>query len=132
MAEQDAMGLLHGMLVGFGLQQLPKVLQALQKTQGMGELTGGGGGNAPGQPGSIPGLENVDPAQILPLLLPLLSGQGMPQGPQAGPVPGVARIPTPGGTAPMPPPYMPPTPPPTMGRIPTVPRVLPMSAGVSY
>ena len=130
MAETDAMGLFHGMLLGFGLQQLPKVLQALQKTQGTGQAMGGAQGS--GQSAGVPGLENIDLEQILPLLMPLLSGQGIPQGPQAGPVPGVARPPTPGGTAPMPPPYLTPAPPPTMGRIPSVPRVLPMSAGAPY
>ena len=126
----DAMDLFQGMLLGFGLQHLPKVLQALQKTQGAGQ--GMGGAQGPGQGTGVPGPENIDLAQILPLLLPLLGGQGMPQGPQAGPVPGVARPSAMEGTAPMPPPYMPPVPPPTMGRIPSVPRVLPMSAGVSY
>ena len=127
MAETNPVDLLHGILLGYGLQQLPKVLQALQKTQGTGQAMGGAQG--PGQGAGVPGLENIDPSQILPLLMPLLSGQGMPPGPQAGPVPGVARPPALGGTAPMPPPYLPPAPPPTMGRIPTVPRVLPMSAG---
>ena len=123
----EPMDLFQGMLLGFGLQQLPKVLQALQKTQGTGQAMGGAQG--PGQGAGVPGLENIDPSQILPLLLPLLQGQGMSTpSPQAGPVPGVARPPAPGGTAPMPPPYLPPAPPPTMGRIPTVPRVLPMSA----
>ena len=127
MAETDPMGLLHGMLLGFGLQQLPKVLQALQKTQGTEQ------GMSGGQGAGIPGLGNIDPEQILPLLLPLLQGQGMSTpSPQAGPVPGVPRPQAPGGTAPMPPPYLPPAPPPTMGRIPSVPRVLPMSAGVPY
>ena len=126
----EPMDLFQGMLLGFGLQQLPKVLQALQKTQGAGQGMGGEQGG--GQGAGVPGLENVDLAQILPLLLPLLGGQGMPQGSQAGPVPGVARPPTPGGTAPMPPPYLPPAPPPTMGRLPVVPRVLPMSAGASF
>ena len=130
MAETNPVDLLHGILLGYGLQQLPKVLQAIQKAQGPGQ--GMGGAQGTGQGAGVPGLENLDPAQILPLLMPLLSGQGMPQGPQAGPVQGVARTPTPGGTAPMPPPYMPPAPPPTMGRISSVPRVLPMSAGVNY
>ena len=130
MAETNPVDLLHGILLGYGLQQLPKVLQALQKTQGAGQ--GMGMAQGTGQGAGVPGLENIDPEQILPLLMPLLSGQGMPQGTQAGPVPGVARPPAPGGTAPMPPPYLPPAPPPTMGRIPTVPRVLPMSAGAPY
>ena len=122
----EPMDLFHGMLLGLGLQQLPRVLQALQKTQGAEQGTGGGQG------GGVPGLGNIDPEQMLTLLLPLLGGQGMSQSPQAGPVPGMARPPAPGGTAPMPPPYLPPAPPPTMGRIPSVPRVLPMSAGVPY
>ena len=132
MAEQNAMDRLHGMLLGFGLQQLPKVLQAIQKTQGALPGADGVQGAADGQQGAgIPGLENVNIEQILPLLLPLLAGQGQMQRPQAGPVPGMPRPPAMGGTPPMAPPAMTP-PPPTMGRIPTVPRVLPMSAGVSY
>ena len=122
----EPLDLFQGMLLGFGLQQLPKVLQAIQKTQGT--LPSGGDGQ---QGAGIPGLENVNIEQILPLLLPLLAGQGQMQRPQAGPVPGMPRPPAMGGTPPMAPPAMTP-PPPTMGRIPTVPRVLPMSAGVSY
>lgn len=128
----EPMDLFQGLLLGLGLQQLPRVLQALQKTQGggIGSMTGG----APGQGAGMPGLEGVDPAALMPLLMPLLQAQAQQQAPpQGGPVPGVPRPPSFGGTAPGAlPPAMPPVPPPTMGRMPVVPRVLPMSAGVVY
>ena len=127
----EPLDLFQGMLLGFGLQQLPKVLQAIQKAQGPTSVSGEAQGTSEGQGAGIPGLENVNIEQILPLLLPLLAGRGQMQRPQAGPVPGMPRPPAMGGTPPMAPPAMTP-PPPTMGRIPTVPRVLPMSAGVSY
>lgn len=126
MPENDAMGLFHGMLLGFGLQQLPKVLQAIQKTQGGPQGTGappaGGGQGSP-----VPGMENIDIEQLLPLLMPLLGGQNATQPRQAGPVPGAPQPPAMGGT---PPPMT--APPPSMGRLPTIPRVLPMSAGGNY
>ena len=125
----EPLDLFQGMLLGFGLQQLPKVLQAIQKTQGaLPGAEGAQGAGAGQQRAGIPGLDNVTMEQILPLLLPLLAGQNATQRPQAGPVPGVPRAPTTGGAPPMAPPAMT-LPPPTMGRMPTVPRVLPMSAG---
>lgn len=127
MADQDAMQLLHGIILGYGLQQLPKVLEALRKTQGMAGMTGGDaqGAHGPGGAG-MPGMEQIDPNVLLPMLLPLLQGRGIPEQPQAGPVPGVPRPPAFGPARP------PPMPPPSMSRMPVVPRVLPMSAGVGY
>lgn len=138
----DPMDLYHGLILGLGLEQLPRVLQALHKVRGG---AGGGQGNAspgaaPGgsgeaSPGGIPGLEGVDPSQLLPLLMPLLQAN-MAQQQQAGPVPGMPPSSAPGGTLPgmaSAAPALPPPPPlPTMGRLPVTPRVLPMSAGVSY
>lgn len=127
----DPMDLFHGVVLGLGLQQLPRVLQALQKTHGMAGMTSGGAQGGQGQGGmGVPGMENIDPNVLLPLLLPLLQGRGFPEQSQGGVVPGVPRPPTFGGTAP-PPPAMA-MPPPSMGRIPSVPRVLPMSAGATF
>ena len=121
----ESMDLFQGIVLGLGLQQLPKVLQALQKHR----ETGAPGGGAPGGGSGIPGLENVDPAQLMPLLMPLLQAQAQNQNqpPQAGPVPGMPRPPMMGGTPP--PPMMPP---PSLGRIPSIPRVAAMDQGGAY
>ena len=126
----NSMDMLHGITLGLGLQQLPKVLEALHKAKGLGNETPAADG---GQASGIPGLEGMDPEALMAILAPLLQGQGAaPPTPQAGPVPGVPAprpMMPPGMAGAMPPPTMPMSPPPSMGRMPVVPRVLSMDQG---